>query len=196
MATTPTSTAGTEAAPINAARPAPSAVRHGERVVIAPNAAVAGPIDRPMRQRAGFTLVEILVVLALVAIGITATAIAVNQSLDSTRIKAAGHDLVAALRYTRGQAIVTREQQTLEVDVEARSYTAPERATVELPKGMEMRLLTAAEEQTGDSTGRIRFYPDGSSTGGRIKLKRGGRAWDVEIAWLTGEVRLREVLEP
>jgi general secretion pathway protein H len=76
--------------------------------------------------------------------------------------------------------------------VEKRSYTAPRRKEVQLPKDMELRLLTAAEEQTGQSTGRVRFYPDGSSTGGRIKLVAGARAWDVEIAWLTGEVRLRE----
>ena len=41
-------------------------------------------------------------------------------------------------------------------------------------------------------TERVRFFPDGSSTGGRISLIAGEREWQVEIAWLTGEVRLRE----
>lgn len=153
------------------------------------------PLDRPLRiprSARGLTLIEVVVVVALVAVGIGATAFAVSGSLDSQRIQSAGQDLVAALRYTRGKAIVEREPQSLEIDVEARTYTAPGRDLVELPKGMEMRLLTAAMEQTGESTGRIRFYPDGSSTGGRIKLVRGGRAWDIEIAWLTGEVRMRE----
>jgi len=151
----------------------------------------ARPFDAAGRIR-GLTLVEAIVVVALIAVGIGATAFAVTGSLDSQRIKAAGQDLVAALRYTRGKAIVAREPQALELDVEARTYRAPERGVVELPKGMEMRLLTAAMEQTGETSGRIRFYPDGSSTGGRIKLVRGGRAWDIEVAWLTGEVRMRE----
>lgn len=145
----------------------------------------------PHRNR-GLTLVEAIVVVALIAVGIAATAFAVSGSLDSQRIEAAGRDLVAALRYTRGKAIVARAPKALELDVEARTYQAPEREPVELPRGMEMRLLTAAMEQTGETSGRIRFYPDGSSTGGRIKLVRGGRAWDVEVAWLTGEVRMRE----
>lgn len=144
------------------------------------------------RRVRGLTLIEVVVVVALIAVGVTVTAFAVGGSLESRRVQSAGHDLVAALRYTRGKAIVTRAPQALELDVEARTYRAPERATVELPRGMEMRLLTAAMEQTGETSGRIRFYPDGSSTGGRIKLVRGGRAWDVEIAWLTGEVRMRE----
>jgi general secretion pathway protein H len=144
------------------------------------------------RAALGLTLIEAIVVVGLIAVGVAATAFAVSGSLDSQRIQSAGQDLVAALRYTRGKAIVSRQAQALEIDVEARSYKAPERSVVQLPRGMEMRLLTAAMEQTGESSGRVRFYPDGSSTGGRVKLVRGGRAWDIEIAWLTGEVRMRE----
>ena len=57
---------------------------------------------------------------------------------------------------------------------------------------MELRLVTAAEEQTSETTGRIRFYPDGSSTGGKVRLISGEREWQVQVGWLTGEVRLRE----
>jgi general secretion pathway protein H len=152
---------------------------------------------RPARHGAaraarGFTLIEVIVVLLLIGLVLTVAAVSLSRGLGNAKVRAAGQDLVAALRYTRAQAIVSHKQQALELDVEKRSYTAPRRKEVQLPKDMELRLLTAAEEQTGQSTGRVRFYPDGSSTGGRIKLVAGARAWDVEIAWLTGEVRLRE----
>lgn len=144
------------------------------------------------RSSRGFTLIEVMAVLILVAIVITVAAVSLTRGLTGAKVRAAGQDLVAALRYTRAQAIVTRKQQVMELDVEKRTYVAPKRKLVELPKDMEMRLLTAAEEQTGETSGRVRFYPDGSSTGGRIKLVAGKRVWDVEIAWLTGEVKLRE----
>lgn len=147
---------------------------------------------RGRRRPAGFTLIEVVMVLMLAVLVITVAAVSLTRGLGSAKVRAAGQDLVAALRYTRAQAIVTRKQQALELDVDKRSYIAPRKAEVQLPEDMELRLLTAAEERTGDSTGRVRFYPDGSSTGGRIKLVYGERAWDVEIAWLTGEVRLRE----
>jgi general secretion pathway protein H len=150
------------------------------------------PAPRGRRRLAGFTLIEVVVVLMLAGVVITVAAVSLTRGLGSAKVRAAGQDLVAALRYTRAQAIVTRKQQALELDVEKRSYVAPRKAEVRLPDDMELRLLTAAEEQTGATSGRIRFWPDGSSTGGRIKLVHGGRAWDVEIAWLTGEVRLRE----
>jgi general secretion pathway protein H len=145
-----------------------------------------------MRQTRGFTLIEVLVVLMLAVVVLTVASVSLSNGLTGAKFRAAGQNLVAALRYTRTQAIVKQTEQTLTLDVEKRSYSAPNRAEVQLPKKMEMRMLTAAEEQINESTGRIRFYPDGSSTGGRIRLITGERAWDVEIAWLTGEVRLRD----
>ena len=90
------------------------------------------------------------------------------------------------------QGNVITSEQALELDIEARTYTAPGRSAEELPGKMELRLVTAAEEQTSQTTGRIRFYPDGSSTGGKVRLISGEREWQVQVGWLTGEVRLRE----
>ncbi len=140
----------------------------------------------------GFTLIEVIAVLMLIALVLTVASVSVTRGLASARVRAAAGDLIAALRYTRGQAIVTRKEQALELDVEKRAYLAPKKQETVLPGKMEMRLLTAQSEQTGSTTGRIRFYPDGSSTGGRVRLISGDHVWDVEVAWLTGEVQLRE----
>jgi len=129
-------------------------------------------------------------VITLVALVLSVIAVRAGTSLEGVRLSRAGHDLVAALRYTRGQAIVTGEMQRLHLDVEARTYRAANRPVQQLPRGLKLSLLTAASEQTDASTGAIRFYPDGSSTGGRVKLTAGEREWRVEVAWLTGEVRL------
>jgi general secretion pathway protein H len=36
----------------------------------------------------------------------------------------------------------------------------------------------------------VRFFPEGAATGGRILLKRGDAAWQVDVEWLTGQVTL------
>jgi len=146
-----------------------------------------------MRRAArGFTLVEILAVVALIALAATVAAVSVGGGLSGARVKAASRDLVAALRYTRGQAIVTREPQALRIDVEQRRYRAPKKDWVELPKDMTMKLFTARSELEEEGVGRIRFFPDGSSTGGHVDLLRGDATWRVEVLWLTGETSLRE----
>ncbi len=129
-----------------------------------------------------------LVVIILVAIAATAVAIAVTRGLESARIRAASSDLAAALRYTRVQAIVHGRDETLLVDVAAHTYTAPGRPSVRLPKGIDVALTSAVADRVDAHRGRIRFFPDGSSTGGRVTLSHGQREWHVNVAWLTGTV--------
>jgi general secretion pathway protein H len=144
------------------------------------------------RRSRGFTLVEIIAVVALIALAVTLISVSVGSGLSGARVKAASRDLVAALRYTRGQAIVKREEATLSIDVEQRRYRALERDWVELPKDMTMQLFTARSELEEEGVGRIRFFPDGSSTGGHIDLIKDEAVWRIEIQWLMGDVTVRE----
>ncbi|WP_291217404.1 GspH/FimT family pseudopilin [Dokdonella sp.] len=142
------------------------------------------------RRVLGFTLIEIVVVIALIGIVAVVAALSFSRSLSGARIEAASRDLVAALRYTRGQAIVKGQQKVLEIDLGANTYQAPGKGSVELPKDMELRLTTAEQELTGDMKGGIRFFPDGSSTGGNIAVVLGQREWKINVGWLTGEISL------
>jgi general secretion pathway protein H len=142
-----------------------------------------------MRQR-GFTLIEIVVVVGLIALLTAVIAGTVVGGLGGAKVRAASKDLIAALRFTRSQAVVKREAQVLVLDVERRAYKVPGRDWVELPKDMQLAMLTAAQEQVGEGVAQIRFFPDGSSTGGNIELSRGEAMWRIDVAWLTGEVRL------
>lgn len=145
-----------------------------------------------MRRARGFTLIEILAVVALIALAVTLVAVSVGDGLTGAKVRAASRDLAAALRYTRGQAIVKREQKTLSVDVEGRRYRAADRSWVELPKDMDIKLFTARSELEEEGVGRIRFFPDGASTGGHIDVIRGEAVWRVDVNWLTGEIRIVE----
>jgi general secretion pathway protein H len=134
-----------------------------------------------------------LAVLLLIAIAVTAVSMSVASSLGSARVNAVSRDLVAALRYTRGQAIVKGKEQVILFNLRDWTYTVPEHAAKKLPEGMELRVRTAAEEQVDEDTWGMRFYPDGSSTGGRVTVVRGQREWQIDVSWLTGEVRSHEV---
>ena len=140
----------------------------------------------------GFSLLEMMAVLVLLAIAVTAVSVQVSKSLGSARIIAVSRDLVAALRYTRGQAIVKGEQRTLDVDLANMSYHAPDKAAVKFPDGIKVNMTTAENEVTQDRVARIRFFADGSSTGGHVSVFSGQREWRVNVEWLTGEVSLAQ----
>ncbi|MEO7323477.1 MAG: GspH/FimT family pseudopilin [Dokdonella sp.] len=149
------------------------------------------PIPNPAHS-SGFTLIELMAVIVLLAIAMTAVTFSFSKSLQSARVRGASRDLVAALRYTRGQAIVKGKQEVLTLDLENNTYTAPGKRAAKLPKDMTLGLTTAETEQTGANSGGIRFFADGSSTGGHISVFQGQREWRVNVAWLTGDIALDE----
>ncbi len=135
---------------------------------------------------------ELIAVIVLLAIATAVVTVSFSKSLASAKVRGASRDLVAALRYTRGQAIVKGKPQVLVLDLDKNSYVAPGKKPVELPKDMVLRLTTAETEQTGANSGGIRFFSDGSSTGGHVSVLMGQREWRINVAWLTGEIELDE----
>lgn len=133
-----------------------------------------------------------IAVIVLLAIAMTAVTFSFSKSLQSARIRGASRDLVAALRYTRGQAIVKGRQEVLVLDLDNNSYTAPGKGSIKLPKDMTLTLTTAETEQTAANAGGIRFFADGSSTGGHVSVFQGQREWRINVAWLTGDIALDE----
>ena len=59
-----------------------------------------------------------------------------------------------------------------------------------LPKELDLKVYTAQTEVSSESKAAIRFYPDGSSTGGRITVASGERKYVVDVDWLTGRVSI------
>lgn len=144
------------------------------------------------RAARGFTLLEMLAVILLIGIAAAAVAVSVTQGLASARVSAASGELAAALRAVRTQAIVHGNEHTFDVNTRDNTYRADNGPSVRLPAGMRIGITSAKEDQVDDHTGRIRFFPDGSSTGGHITLQRDRRQWRVNVSWLTGAVSVAD----
>ena len=108
-------------------------------------------------------------------------------------LKAAARSLAAGLRTAQTTAMATRRDALLTVDMESREFiTTGEQQVHSLPKSLELKLYTAQTEVSSQSRGSIRFYPDGSSTGGRITVSSGERKFLVDVDSLTGRVAINE----
>ena len=75
------------------------------------------------------------------------------------------------------------------MDVEARRFELTgDKRVYQLPPKIDISLYTATSEISAEKNGAIRFFPDGSSTGGRVTLAAGERKFLVDVNWLTGRV--------
>ena len=137
--------------------------------------------------RSGFTLLELLVVLVVISLIATAIPGFLVRDNDSLDLDRATRKIAEGLRSAQSAAIVENRDQRFDLDVEHRQFLAGSaEAPVQLPADIDLRFITARQEQTGMSAGRIRFYPDGSSTGGRIMLELRGHRSVIDVDWLTG----------
>ena len=139
----------------------------------------------------GFTLLEVLVVLALLAMIYALVPPMVNIGGSTAELKAGARQVAAGLRKARSQAIVSRDEATLTLDVEARNFwLSGEGKPRSLPRQAEIGVFTSQGEVVDAATAAIRFYTDGSSTGGRVTLAMGERKLHVDVDWLTGQVEI------
>jgi len=140
----------------------------------------------------GFTLIELLAVLSILAL----VAVFVVPSLGGGEVlemKSAARSLAAGLRHTRNQALNNNRSAAMAVDVGKREFRLPgEKRVRKLPEQIDIVLFTARSEQQGQQEGAIRFFPDGSSTGGRVTLSGQRVRFLVDVDWLTGKVSVIE----
>lgn len=143
-----------------------------------------------MRSNAGFTLLELMIVLGIMVLGFGAVAVNMSAGDDSRQLKAAARDLASGLRYTRSQAMISHSQATLNFDLTQNSYTLIKQAKIHhIAEDIDVTVRTAKEDlQNG--VAKLRFFPDGSSTGGRIKLEKKKLSQEININWLTGHVSI------
>lgn len=144
-----------------------------------------------MRAVRGTSLLEMLLVIALIAgIGLLAAG-ALGGGLAGMQLRTSAKEVAAALRFTRTQAIATGKPQRFTLDPAAHRWTAPNGRKGEIPDSLSITFTGAREMQPRRGEGAIVFFADGASTGGRVQLSARRAAWNVDVAWLTGEVKLR-----
>jgi general secretion pathway protein H len=143
-----------------------------------------------MRPR-GFSLVELVVVMVLIAALAALGLAAIGSGLPGQKLRGAAREIAAELRFTRAQAIATGREQVFRIDVGDKRWQGSGERRGEVPGGIAIEAIGAREALDEPQAVAIRFFPDGAATGGRLVLRSGEAAWRVDVAWLTGEVRLR-----
>lgn len=150
----------------------------------------AARCHRPLpRSAAGMTLLEMLLVIALVAISATLAVMAMGGGREGQQLRNSVRELTAQLRYTRTQAIVHGQPQQFRIEPASGRWEAANGRHGQLPERLRVRFTGAAQLQPSAGIGAIAFYPDGGASGGRIELLGARAGWQLDVAWITGQVQ-------
>lgn len=137
----------------------------------------------------GFTLVEMLVVLAIIALTTTFAVPLLSGGSEGLRLDLASSELAAELRVTRSAAITRNAQMALMIDVDRRTFGSTVVSERPFAPNIEAKLTFALGMRSASSDGGFQFFPDGSSTGGDVTLSLRGKQAKLCVDWLTGTVR-------
>lgn len=140
------------------------------------------------RSDAGFSLLEIMVALAILALAVTLVGVAFGRSSVGIRFDAAAQELALNLREAQARALRSGKDIALVMDVDTRLYRLQEDPPVQLPEGVTLNVVSAGEVMASSRQPVISFSPDGGSTGGSITLSLEDRSTTISIDWLTGAV--------
>jgi general secretion pathway protein H len=133
------------------------------------------------------------VVLALIGLMMAALPAVLSAGLPGLRLKSEARHMVEALRDARALALKSRKEVTLTFDAEGSRYgIAPRTQSSTLSTGITLGFHDIPYAEAKGETARIRFFPDGSSTGGSVALMQKGQRYWIEVDWLTGRVSRRD----
>jgi general secretion pathway protein H len=144
-----------------------------------------------MRSAAGFTLIEVVCALAIVALVAALVLPAIPRATSRARLEAYAIEVAALLTADRNAAIRRRAEIATALDADGgaiRSGAGPDR--VQLPRDVAFDALLAQRCDGREAGATIHFFPSGMSCGGTIQLRRGALGYQVRVNWLTGGIEV------
>lgn len=146
------------------------------------------------KRQQGYSLLEVIVVIVIIGLSYSLLPKMVFSGVSGAELRSNVRAVATGLRLTRDAAINTRREAVMTLDLESREFTVQDDARIhKLHDKLDVKLYTSQADLITEKIGTIRFYPDGSSNGGRVTVSAGGRGFEVDVDWLTGRVSIKDV---
>lgn len=142
-------------------------------------------MQKHARSGAGFSLLEVLLVLVIAGLlmGVVATSLS-----EGPVLRKSAREVAASLRHARSVAILQQKEVVWSMNVSDHSFWVEGTEKRELHESISAKINTAVSEVISLQQANIRFYPDGSSTGGSVELTAREQTFKVNVEWISGRV--------
>jgi general secretion pathway protein H len=147
------------------------------------------PSARPAGISRGFTLVELLVALAIGAMLVAFAPPAFDRLRESAQFRDTVRTMLSELRQARAMALSSGSDVAFQVDLEQRVFGIASGSAHAIPAALEIR-TAVAQNPIGDARlAAILFLPSGGASGGSIDIVRpSGAGVRLQVDWLSGRI--------
>jgi general secretion pathway protein H len=140
---------------------------------------------------AGFTLLEMVCVLAMVALLAAVSLPRLPMATSRPRLEAYAVEVAALLKADRNAALGGRGPVQAVVDAPGRTVRSGSSGrVVRVPDDVVFDALLPQRCNGRPALSTVRFFANGMSCGGAIRLTRLGSGFEVRVNWLTGGVEI------
>lgn len=147
----------------------------------------------PDHRSHGYSLLEMLVVLTILAMIAALTPAAYRTIRPGIELRSTAGEISALLRTARSDAVRTGRDAVVVFDLDRKSASMEsEDSAITWPDDVEVTAIVAESERPEANRGGIRFFPGGGSTGGKLHLRTRKYAYDVTVDWLLGTVQVEK----
>lgn len=123
----------------------------------------------------GYTLIELIIVIAIIGlIAVVAEPVAA-RTIDAMQLRS-------------DELIVVTQLRALQRNATARHHTITFDAETGLSTPDDLKRLGLSGNAGLSIAEPISWFSDGTTTGGRLKLRRGSQSRTITVAWLTGSI--------
>lgn len=145
-----------------------------------------------MRRSVGYTLIELALVMAVLAVASLVAVPAVGRTVDGVRVRTEVAGVASLLRWAREEAVTRGRTHAVTLDTDRRALLV-RRLGGESTPGTERRRQLSSLVQVAPTSGPvlapITFTPQGRSSGGALRIEAvGSRVYVVTVDPLTGRV--------
>lgn len=142
-------------------------------------------------RQAGFTLLELMVVMAILVMVATLLPMALDRALPARRVATAAERVVSMVREVRGASMLSgRPVRLAMLDHVLLAQDAATAAAVGRPMSLPSSTTVSLTDLDGRAATALVVYPDGSAQAVRFDVADGGHQKTVLVSALTGRASL------
>jgi prepilin-type N-terminal cleavage/methylation domain-containing protein len=146
----------------------------------------------PLKGSRGFTLLELIIVIFLIALTFGISTVFFVNALPSGRFNATVRDLASSIRHARSLAQTEGTGQSVFIDIDSKKFGIEGKSPMPFPPDVNIKVIDPFSEAVVSGKYSFHFNPSGGSDGGEVVLWNTKKTVHIVLDPVVGSTVIKE----